>query len=225
MGSFGLVGISSIVQSQNFTCYEIIESNTGITNLYRDILDEKACELKTYLTSQGLTDFKIVGRDFYPPMLYVKSFHKSVFNELYNKSVEELEVDVINYPSYILITKEHHENGDIFYRIALKLPTEAPFDDITPLEEAAIKGQILEAINSKAGSGAAASTKNSEAEKNGLAKLLLIFQAIKNGTFSVDLAESLKEAGFEKIDFGNSLFSLDIDPCEDTFIDENIWHV
>lgn len=215
-----MAGIVSGSIAQDFSCYEIIESNTGLTKLYRPSLEQKACEVETFLVDNGFSNFRVIGRDFYPPLSFANEAHKSVFKALFERTVEEIESSTNNPAAYILITKEYkNEFGGLFYRIALKLPDSSPFNQLSILERAAIEGLVLSAINAKAGGALL----NSRAEVAGLNELLLIFEKIIDGTFSVDTEQSLKEAGFTNVDLGTTPFDLTSDTCDAPVLLDNIF--
>ena len=182
-----LVIIFSFSISSAQTCYELVESDSGLEELY-DIpsLNEKACELTSLITTE---DFNVYSCDFYPVLIHTVGKAES-FSFLFNKAVEIF--DATN-DSYILLSKEFWEEGEINYRIKIKYPSIATFDTMTNVELDAVEKHVTQVITSSYAESPTISG-NAEAELLGLQALIDI---INNGM----PVNAFEAAGFYKSEF------------------------
>ncbi len=165
---------------QTYTCYQVVEHNTGIPALYNTALDSVACSLKTLVNNTGSQGFVVLGYDLYPALAYVDPYE--TYRERYETAVSRAEAA---YQSFVLVTKEHRQEGEIAYRLKIKFPTLSPFAGLTPFERDAISNQVLDAIKARAGSNSFSSGHNPAAEIAGLTKLTGFFSQVINGNLQL----------------------------------------
>lgn len=132
-----------IVFSQQ-QCYEIRQTDSGAAdNLYNSILESEACNIKSILQDIGVSDFRIVGHDYYPLLAYVDPF--DYYDQVHENAVATLDQEL---SSYLLIAKDHSKNSILKYRVELKLPQGGGvLGALSPFEREAIRNEILKAIN------------------------------------------------------------------------------
>ena len=184
-------------------CYTVIESNTGISDLYeQDKLNKASCDLKTFMNTCASIDFKIFGCDFYPILHYVEPIENKAYKDLFDEAITELDLD---HEQYFMLTKEIYRDGKIGYRLHIKFPIKAPFHELNPIEKEAIEKIVLNTINEEAAKASHSLANNTDVEVAGIEKLLEIFKAVKDGTFQPE-GNIFELAGFEEVPVTDGLF-------------------
>ena len=180
---------------QAYTCYQVVEHNTGIPALYNTALDSVACSLKTLVNNTGSQGFVVLGYDLYPALAFVDPYE--TYRERYETAVARAEAA---YQSFVLVTKEHRQEGEIAYRLKIKFPSLSPFDELTPFERGGIEAKVLETLEQKAAAGEYSTGSNAGVEIAVLEKLKGYFQAVIDETFSLE-GDLLALSGFERLTF------------------------
>ncbi len=133
---FFLIFFSNYIFSQNFNCYDLIESDSGVGNLYNEELDNVACSLQTLVTTlnneassvKSVQPFDILGCDLYPIKAYVNE--DDGFEYLANLATEAIE---LSHDSYIMIIKYHKEH-EVGYDVRFNFENLSFFDGKPTLE-------------------------------------------------------------------------------------------
>lgn len=166
-------------------CYQIKKSHSGFPDLlYTTELGEKACELvAAIMPPQGQPDFQVFGYDFYPLLQFTDEGQG--YKYLYN---QVLAAHLATDPYFLLIAKEHWQNGGMRYRTYLKLPDFAPFDQYSAIERQALTNLVQQEIdkaNTKLGDLLA---KNGDKEMAGINALLEVLSGNQPLPNAFDLA-------------------------------------
>jgi hypothetical protein len=171
-------------------CYEVVHSYNGVENiLYTSDLSDEACNLKSLVETASSADFDVVGHDYYPLLSSVLPNYN--FDYTYKCA---LRTEVENRDAFILIAKDHLRDGKLAYRVKLKLPSAAPYDTITAIEQLLIEQKIKDKIEETAELAGDGVWGNAAAEIEGLKLLGVFVGQINSGTFN--LASDLTRAGF-----------------------------
>ena len=187
---FFLMAKTLIVFSQQ-QCYEIRQTDSGAAdNLYNSILESEACNIKSILQDIGVSDFRIVGHDYYPLLAYVDPF--DYYDQVHENAVATLDQEL---SSYLLIAKDHSKNSILKYRVELKLPQGGGvLGALSPFEREAIRNEILKAINEEGEAQGFYITNNAVIERKGLAFFKTTLENLQAGTFN--LGNAMGIAGF-----------------------------
>lgn len=190
------------------SCYEVIESNTGLPILYDESLGAKACELESLINDTGDNGFDVMGCDFYPVF---NSITNGVgFQRLFDVAIAQLNE---TRSSYAMITKEHQRDGQIRYRTYIKFPVLAPFDQLNISDKECISRLFEESINSIAEQSDFSTPNNSAAEAAGIQLLIDLFlNLIAEGSFDSSICSmGLAEIYPEPVEDGTETNLLDLD--------------
>ena len=147
------------------------------------------------VNNTGSQGFVVLGYDLYPALAFVDPYE--TYRERYETAVSRAEAA---YQSFVLVTKEHRQEGEIAYRLKIKFPTLSPFEELTPFERGGIEAKVLEALEQKAAVGEYSTGSNAGVEIATLEKLKGYFQAVIDDTFSLE-GDLLALSGFKKVGF------------------------
>ena len=193
IGIYLVLSLFSATSLFSQSCYEIVDSYSGDLGLY-DGLDDIACEINSFVTNGSKSNsFSVLGCDFYPSMAYTKENEALSFDHSHQRALEMMDA---TREGFIMVTKEHHSDGNVKYRLDIKYPDLPVFSNLNIVEKEAIHN-LVESVLIES-SGMAGPT----AESKALVKFLSL---LKNGV-KEDL---LTEAGFVKIISNNELYSRD----------------
>lgn len=185
-----LLFVASLELVAQSSCYDIVHSHNGEESILSTTdLQDEACALKAALAAGGINEFAIIGHDYYPLLAYKAPYN--YYNTVFDRELGE--VQSAN-ALYILIAKDHKKNGELNYRIDLKLPTSGSWSGLTPFEREAIKQNVINEILTVAEAEEYLSFRNWYVEKRGLEKLRLYTEQINSGTLSLE--NPMNTAGF-----------------------------
>jgi len=179
--------------SEDTICYEYT-TNMGITAQASKKLNDKACALQDLVNGSGSHDFHVYGRDFYPVLAYTEDNQYQRYEELFEKTKEELNTQA---GSYALISKEHLIDGTLHYRAYVKFLTLSPFHILEPSGRDVIRALFLQAIEEQATKDDNSPVKSDQAQIAGLDKLQELFAQVMAGTFVVGGCEEMELAGYD----------------------------
>ena len=126
--------------------YEIIESNSGLVNLY-EFESQNLAEtiVSTINTNEGITNFKVLGCDFAPLLAFAKD---DQFDK--NFQMASNQIGLAN-DNFIFIAKHFGVDGQVKYNVKFQIKGAGAISSLNELDKERIKIKVLNAIKEKAG--------------------------------------------------------------------------
>ncbi len=113
--------------SAQTTNYEISKSFSGnVETLYDQLLEDKAVEVKAALAATGVTDFRVIGHDYYPLITYARPY--DYYETLFRQAAD---LEIATGDPFLLIAKSYEKDGQLAYHLRLVLPTTGIWASLT----------------------------------------------------------------------------------------------
>lgn len=115
-------------------CFELVQNDSGMDWASDEMLEQKACALRTALDVSG---FKVYGADLYPILAYVNE------EEGFQYAYDLVQGNLNNPDGYIFFSREKRSDQTLNYRLHIDYPDNSTIDEWDEVMRDAVESELL----------------------------------------------------------------------------------